>query len=506
MIYKLKIFFMTALLVFSAVFIVSCSKDEIQTPAAVIDETNNGFETYDVAKIFAEKCAVPECHSSENPQNGLSLASYSDLLKGSINRDEDTTGHNHTGGGYKIISGKSGVYGGECVIPFNSEYSLLYNIITGNVGGKSVHSSSLKNILNETEIAVLKKWIDAGTKDFKGNVAYSNSLNNVYVCSQRSDQIFEINTENNLCSRIINVDFYLPGLDQPHNIQKRGNFLFITLAATGKFLKIDTNTNTLVAMIDSLLVPGMIAISPDGKTAYVSKVSIALDLHNVIYKINLETMERLDDIILPELGLPYGITFSHDGNFVYAADIPNDKIAIIAAVTNQFVDYIPLSPDQSLVNEPLNVYVSPDDKYLYVCCRKSSKFLVIDVQSRRIISELEIKTHPWQAAVSSDGSKIYIVSHHEPVITTVSKTGDSWLVTDELIYNGFSNLLGADLSPDGKYLYVTCSNVEGGFSPFYSIPGRDMPSMVGVFDTQTNALVKIFDVGNETTGVVAREN
>ncbi|MBK6913584.1 MAG: hypothetical protein IPH11_07925 [Ignavibacteriales bacterium] len=226
---------MTALLVFSAVFIVSCSKDEIQTPAAVIDETNNGFETYDVAKIFADKCAVPECHSSDNPQNGLSLASYSDMLKGSINRDEDTTGHNHTGGGYKIISGKSGVYGGECVIPFNSEYSLLYNIITGKVGGKSVHSSSLKNILNETEIAALKNWIDAGAKDFKGNVAYSNSFNSVYVCSQRSDQIFEINTEYHLCSGISDVNFYLSGLDQPHHIQQRGNYLFVTLAAPGKF-------------------------------------------------------------------------------------------------------------------------------------------------------------------------------------------------------------------------------------------------------------------------------
>lgn len=506
MIYKLKIFLLTASLVFSAVFVVSCSKDEIQAPAAVIDETNNGFETYGVAKIFAEKCAVPECHSAENPKNGLSLAYYSDMLKGSINRDEDTTGHNHTGGGYKIISGKSGVYGGESVIPFNSEYSLLYNIINGKAGSNSIHSNSLKNILTEAEVAELKTWIDHGAKNFQGINAYSNSLNNVYVCSQRSDQIFEINTENNLCSRIINVNYDVFNLDQPHNIQRRGNYLFVTLAATGKFLKIDTNTNTVVAMIEGLHVPGMIAISPDGKTAYVSKVSIALDLYNVIYKIDIETMQRLDDIILPESGLPYGITLSHDGKFVYAADIPNDQIAIIDVETNQFVDYIPLSPNESLLNEPLNVYVSPDDKYLYVCCRKSSKFLVVDIQSRQIISELEIKTHPWQAAVSIDGSKIYIVSHHEPVITTVAKTGDSWSVADELTYNGFSNLLGADLSPDGKYLYVTCSNVEGGFSPFYSIPGRDMPSMVGVFDTQTNALVKIFDVGNEATGIVAREN
>lgn len=506
MIYKLKICLLAAMLFASAIFIASCSNDGIQSPQSVIDETNNGFENYDVAKIFADKCAVTGCHSSENPKHGLSFVTYSDLLKGSINRDEDTTGHNHTGGGYKIISGQSGVYGGECVIPFNSEYSLLYNIITGKVGGPSIHSSSLINILNETEIATLKKWIDGGAKDFHGNAAYSNALNSVYVCSQRSDQIFEINTENNLCSRIINVNFDLFNLDQPHNIQKRGNYLFVTLAATGKFLKIDVNTNTTMAMVGGLLAPGMIAISPDGKTAYISKVSIAVDLHNIIYRINTETMERLEDIILPELGLPYGITFSRDGKFVYVADIPNDNIAIIDALTNQFIEYIPLSPDQTLVNEPLNVYVSPDDKYLYVCCRKSGKFLVVDIQSRQIISELEIKTHPWQAAVSSDGSKIYIVSHHEPAITTVTKTGDSWSVTDEFIYNGFSNLLGADLSADGKYLFVTCSNVEGGFSPFYSIPGRDMPSMVGVFDTRLKDLVKIIDVGNEATGIVAREN
>jgi hypothetical protein len=69
-------------------------------------------------------------------------------------------------------------------------------------------------------------------------------------------------------------------------------------------------------------------------------------------------------------------------------------------------------------------------------------------------------------------------------------------------------LYGADLSPDGKYLYVTCSNNDPDhqFEPHYNIPGKTRPSLVCIYDVTTNELVKILDVGSFATGIAARGN
>ncbi|MBK7380044.1 MAG: hypothetical protein IPJ03_13715 [Ignavibacteriales bacterium] len=116
--------------IISLLALVSSCSDNTQTLGPVIDATNNGFETYEVAKVFAEKCAIPECHSSDNPQHGLSFANYYDMLNGSINRPLDDTSHHHTP---KILHDDESVYGGSPVVPYDTSSSLLYNLITGHI-------------------------------------------------------------------------------------------------------------------------------------------------------------------------------------------------------------------------------------------------------------------------------------------------------------------------------------------------------------------------------------
>jgi DNA-binding beta-propeller fold protein YncE len=134
--------------------------------------------------------------------------------------------------------------------------------------------------------------------------------------------------------------------------------------------------------------------------------------------------------------------------------------------------------------------------------------LIINLATKQILQELIIKEHPMQSAVSQDGSKIYTVSHHEPIITEITKNGESWSITREFTSEAFHHLYGADLSPDGKYLYVTCSNNDPGheFEPHYKIPGTLRASLVCVYDVTTNELIKIIDVGSFATGIAARGN
>lgn len=483
------------------VLLASCS-DSNQALGPVVDATNNGFETYEVAKVFAEKCAIPACHSSDNPQHGLSFANYYDMLNGSVNRPLDDSSHHHTP---KILHDDESLYGGSPVVPYDTSSSLLYNLITGHVEDADLRMPYLLDPLTNAEIELIKNWILNGAKDFQGNVPYAAS-DYIYACSQFGDKILAVDPASNLLARTIDVNFSSSNIDQPHNVKKFGHYLYASIITAGKFLKIDIPTNTIVGTVDGLQQPGMIEISSDGKKAYVSKSATATGNNNEIYFINTESMTLEETFLLPETGLPHGMAISSDDNFLYVANMTKDKISIVDLTTNEFVENINLSSSGLLEHEPMHLYISPDDNYLYACCRTSSKVLIISTSTRQIIQSIDIQDHPMQAAISNDGLTIYVVSHHEPIVTTIKKDpiSESW--TKDLEYGNpaFQHLYGADLSTDGKYLYMTCSNEENDFSPHYSIPGVERQSLLCVYDTELKEVVKIIDLGSYATGITAR--
>jgi DNA-binding beta-propeller fold protein YncE len=362
-----------------------------------------------------------------------------------------------------------------------------------------------RSSLSQSQINSVKDWINNGARDYNGNVPYTGGTK-IFVCNQGSDEIFEIDAQYNVVSRIINVDLISTVTDAPHNVQLRDGFYYVTLIAAGTLLKIDASTNQIVGQLGGLENAGMIQITNDGKTAFVSRASTAPSIYNIIYAVDTETMTKKSDISLPVTGLPHAISLSTDEKKLYVGNMTKDRISIVDVTTLEWEDDIVLPNDKTY--EPMHLYVSPDDNYLYVNCRTSSTMLIIKLATKEILQELAIKEHPMQSAVSQDGNKIYTVSHHEPIITEISKNGESWTITREFTSEAFHHLYGADLSPDGKFLYVTCSNNDPDhqFEPHYNIPGNTRPSLVCIYDVTTNELVKILDVGSFATGIAAREN
>ncbi|HSP87644.1 MAG TPA: YncE family protein, partial [Ignavibacteriaceae bacterium] len=178
---------------------------------------------------------------------------------------------------------------------------------------------------------------------------------------------------------------------------------------------------------------------------------------------------------------------------------------IVDTDINEVVDdSLILSSGNPVVHEPMHIYLSPDDKYLYINCRTSSKMLIVDTETKQILQEIPISHHPMQAAITPDGNKIFVVSHHIPAITIIEKNGTTWTWKEIQNVDAFHHLYGADLSPDGRYLYVTCSNAENHFKPAYEIPNKQKPSLLCIFDTQTEELVKVIDIGSYSTGVASR--
>jgi YVTN family beta-propeller protein len=471
-----KILLVEILLSFTSLLFISCDSDPVP-PEQIVDDTNNGFETFEVAEFFASTCATSGCHSGNDPSNGLALSSHTNLLKGSSNRSNGTVPN----------------YGGDVVIPFRTVESLLYQFVTSNLTPLAPHDVLT---ITQDHITTVREWIEKGAKDFHGSVPFQNPSYRVYVCNQGSDKLSVIDGDSKVVSAIIDVDF-LQVLDSPHYVEAEDGFIYVTLLAAGKLLKISTVDYSIVGEISGIIKAGMIEISPDGTKAYVSRSSTSDPVFNTIFVVDLTNMTVIKELLLPAPGVPHGIALTPDGTALYVANLTLDRISIIDAVNDEFVEDIVLDSG----TEPMQASTSPDGKYLYISARGTNKLLVIDTEINSIIDEVAVAMGPMHIAITSDGNKIYLPSMMGNVVNIITKNGTSWSKTGEISHAGFNMMHGAELTADDRYLYVSSRNTNGLFKTQFEVTGEGPSGTIAIIDTQTEEVIKLIEIEEFGTAI-----
>jgi YVTN family beta-propeller protein len=474
----IKIFAIAIILSFS---FFACSNEPTEPVTDNIDGNNNGFETRAVAEVFVNNCATSGCHSGSTPSSGLSLFTHSNLLQGSLNRS----------------NGQVANYGGDVVIPYRLDESLLYQFILGNVTPIAPHDAIN---LSQEQIDLVKNWLENGAKNNNGGTPFGNPSYRVYVCNQKNDKISVIDGDTKVASALIDVKVS-PTTNSPHMCKYSDGFLYNTLIGSGKFLKTRISDYQIVGEVSGIAKAGMIQISPDGTKAYVSRSSTSDPIFNTIFVVNTITMSLIKEILLPAPGIPHGIALTPDGTKLYAANLSLDRISIVDATNDEFVDDIVLSPG----TEPMQATISPDGIYLYVSARGTSKLLVIDTATNLVIDEVSVSPGPMHIAVTSDGNKIYIPSMMGNVVNVIAKDGSTWTKVKEISHPGFSMLHGADLTADDRYLYVSSRNTNGAFNTHFTVGGEGPAGTIGIIDTQTDEVVKLIEIEEHGAGLVVEK-
>jgi len=492
--FPIKIFLISFLF-----FVTNCS-EESTSPPPLVDNTFNGFESYKVAEIFAKNCALSGCHAGAEPVHNLSFESWSKMIKGSYGRPlSDSSGHKGS-----ALLHDDGVYGGEAVIPFNPERSLFYRLITCDLEDSSFQMPYNNPKLSENDIITIKDWISNGAKSYSGEVPYSSSSGEIFVCNQAGDEVSVIDLESKLVKRTIDVDLNPSLVDFPDHVTRKDGYIYVGLVSAGKILKIDINSLQVVSTTSGLQYPGMIVFKSDGKKLFASKSPLAPGALTGVYEIDVETMMLLSEITLPIAGVPHGLAITPDDKLLIA-DLKWDRIYIYDTNLNDFDgDPIEMSPGQSPIHEPVHAYTSPDGKYLYVSCMKSGYVIIYDVNTRLETARLYMGDHPMQMAITPDGSKIYVTIFHEGKIKIIRKDGTNWSIENEISHHAFHDLWGIDLTPDGQYVVATSSNQMDGYKPRYKPKDKQRISNVAFIETSTNEVVRVLDVERYASGINAR--
>jgi YVTN family beta-propeller protein len=232
---------------------------------------------------------------------------------------------------------------------------------------------------------------------------------------------------------------------------------------------IDTASNTTIATISvPVLVGGQIALTPDGRYAYVTKSGRATlaepDHRNVVV---IDTADNAVAAVIPVGGLPQEVVVTPDGRHAYvmvATDRSGYQVEVIDTASNAVTATIH-SPDDATSFDATfrQMTMTADGSFIHVI--DSPMVLVISTASNVITEAVSVDSGIVDpAAIAPDGRYIYTATYsgtswRQSFAVVKVDTGSGTVaatipldVTDFIATS--SPLRGITVAPDGRYVYV----------------------------------------------------
>jgi YVTN family beta-propeller protein len=278
--------------------------------------------------------------------------------------------------------------------------------------------------------------------------AWAAGAHMAYVATTDESTVTPIDTTTSMAGTPISV----PGSDTfGVAITPDGKALYVSAGEAGSFVTpVDLATNTAGSQITvsshAASGPGAIAITPDGKTAYVVNEGAS-----TVTPINTAT--NVAGAEIPVGASPEGIAITPDGKTAYVTSVGSHSVTPIDLATNAAVTPIPVGSDTA------SIAITPDGKTAYVTTTGTS-VVPIDVATNTAGTAISIggfaSSDRFAIAISPDGKTAYVNGPGGVVpIDTATNTAETAIT----VANGGA---GIAISPDGKTVYVTGQNGSGG--------------------------------------------
>jgi YVTN family beta-propeller protein len=247
--------------------------------------------------------------------------------------------------------------------------------------------------------------------------------------------------------------------------------------ATDHVSLISTATNKVVGEpIEAGDGPTSVAITPDGKYAYVTDVfgkSVSV----------IETGLRRKVATIEEVGgSPFGIAITPDGRYAYVTDSGSNEVAVISTQTKKLVKSIKVG------DGPTGIAISPTGKFAYVADRADNQVQVIDTETMTTAGE-PIKVGEGPMGIEfTPGGTAYVVDGEGKEVSAIDTANRK--VTPIPLGAESERPRGITISPDGTEAFVVD-------------PGAGLISMI---DTGTNKATGDVEVEGEPEEVAFAAN
>jgi YVTN family beta-propeller protein len=239
----------------------------------------------------------------------------------------------------------------------------------------------------------------------------------------------------------------------------------------------DAATNKLVGgPVEAGEGPTSVAITPDGKYAYVTDVvgeSVSV----------IETGLRRKVATIEGVGAePFGIAITPDGKYAYVTDNGSDEVTVISTATKKVVKSI------SVGSEPLGVAISPTGKFAYVTDFIDGTVEAINTETMTVSGQpIPVGEGPVGIEFTPAGMA-YVVDEEGKEVSAIDTVTRK--VTGIPLAEESGKPRGISISPDGTEAYV----VGLGTGP------------ISVIDTGTNKVTGEIEVEGEPEEVAFAAN
>ncbi len=168
---------------------------------------------------------------------------------------------------------------------------------------------------------------------------------------------------------------------------------------------------TIAGSIPAGQTPGFVAVSPNGRLAYVANRGAG-----VVTVIDT-SVNRVTKTIPISAGPPQYLAFSPDGGRVYVS-VFNDQrtiaaVAVLDTASNSEIATVPVR------TRPYALAVTADGSRIYVPNHDSGTISVIDAKKNEVVSEIEVAPNPHWIAFSKDGSRAYAANHESNLVSVL---------------------------------------------------------------------------------------
>lgn len=250
-------------------------------------------------------------------------------------------------------------------------------------------------------------------------------------------------------------------------VTPNGARLYVTNVSQNTVSVIDTLTNTVIDTITVGQSPWGIAITPDGKRAYVANTSGTISV--------IDTRTNTVVNTIPDTDSPFGVAITPDGTRAYVSNA-NGTVSVVDTSTNTIITNIPVLdfprpgfgfPARDLVG----IVITPDGTRAYVVSHSTGKIYVISTIFNSVIATISanlgpVSGGPLSIAMSGDGTRVYT----------------AYVCCESLVVDTFSNTIIAIIPGGGAPPFV---GVTPDGTKFYK--NADMG--VSIFDTTTFTLI-----------------
>jgi len=483
---KLRIFFLLGSLIIS--LLLTTCRDQTVTiiPERATDYSSISTIVFSkhVLPILANNCLSSGCHNSTNAASGLVLDSWESIFSGSRS-------------GAMVVSG-------------NSFMSHLMQVINNDTTLSPVSFPQMplsRNPLPQDQILFLKRWIDEGAKNDLGEVPFAHpKKGKVFVTNQSADLVAVIDIETNLVMRYVTTGTQprgsIPAAPHHVRIDQQGIYFYVTLINDQELWKFSATTYEFIAKVSVTPSPADIILTPSGDTAIVTHFST---LPQIATLVDTRTMQVIKTFTVPTplrpfVSFAHGALLSGDGKRLYTTNQGTGNLTEITLIDNSMrIVALDTSGAPTSDTKPYLADESPDGRYIFVACYGTDDVRVIDRQrdSTRATRIIPVGTRPLHVHVSDDGEYVLAANQGSDDVTII-RTSDYSTTT---IPDVGRQPHGVDLSPDGRFLYVTCENQTDAIPPHHPTIGSRGISFVTVIDFASRRIIRRIEVGGFAAGI-----